>query len=223
MDYINRTIQQIRGRIDMVKFKREKLLMVVVTILMVATLLGACSNQGNINESNEELVNNGDTLEETDVDTRGGDTDDHNHIDPSEVFEGQTVDNFILQSLTGREVQLDDYKGKIVLLNFWTSWCPWCEEELPELQKFYEDYGKDVEVIAINFLEEEETIINYIEDKGYTFEALLDSDGKVGIEQFLVEMLPTNIFIGTDGTILKYIPGSLNYSDMEEIYKEIAE
>lgn len=113
---------------------------------------------------------------------------------------GETAPDFELETLDGEIVRLSELRGEKVILNFWASWCPPCREEMPEMQKFYDDYKDDIKVIAVNYNEKDQKVIDFLDEYGYTFPMPLDRDGSVGNE-YGVLTLPTTYFIGTDGII----------------------
>lgn len=139
--------------------------------------------------------------------------------------QGDQPPNFELETLDGEKVQLSDLKGKKVILNFWATWCPPCREEMPEMQKFYEEYGDEVEIIALNATateSKEGDVHDYIEEFGYTYPVLLDTDGTV-VENYRVFSMPTSFFIGTDGLIQQppHI-GPMDYEFMEEVVNNLS-
>src|SRR5699024_768868 len=81
----------------------------------------------------------------------------------------------------GNDVNLEDFKGEKVFLNFWATWCGPCKKEMPELEKFHQKYQDDVKIVAVNLTktEKKQTDVNQFIDKyEYTFPVLLDIDGK---------------------------------------------
>ncbi|MDC3415021.1 redoxin domain-containing protein [Aquibacillus sp. 3ASR75-11] len=130
---------------------------------------------------------------------------------------GQIPPNFTLETLDGNKIQLSDLKGKKVFLNFWATWCPPCKQEMPEMQKFYEKYSDEVEVIALNATGYEQNMADiqkFVTEGSYTFPILLDKELKV-IEMYKVLTIPTTYFIGTDGKIqLTTKIGPMTYEDM---------
>lgn len=90
--------------------------------------------------------------------------------------------DFSLRTLTGERVKLSDYKGKVVLLSFWATWCAPCKQELPVLQALMDKHGKDgVQVLAVN-IDDPKTVAEvrrFIADRKLTMPIPLDSDSKV--------------------------------------------
>jgi len=109
--------------------------------------------------------------------------------------------DFTLQDTEGRQHRLSDYRGKTVIINFWTTWCPPCREEIPSMNRAYHSLaGDDVVILAINMGEDEDTIFIFTADYPADFPLLLDRSGEV-IAQWPVKGLPTTYVIAPDGTI----------------------
>jgi thiol-disulfide isomerase/thioredoxin len=108
--------------------------------------------------------------------------------------------DFELDSLAGQPVQLADFRGQPVLINFWASWCGPCLEEMPLIETYSERYASDFKVLAINNGEPEENVIAFVDEVGFSFEVLLDPGRKVsGLYQ--VRGLPTTFFVDSNGEI----------------------
>lgn len=140
------------------------------------------------------------------------------------VEPGEQAPDFELETLEGDSFRLSDLEGKKVILNFWYSWCPPCIEEMPELQKFYEDYQEEVEVVTVNLTDVENSVSDaetFIKEHGYTFPVPLDKDNAVS-DQYVVYAAPTTYFIGTDGKIQHPRKmGPMDYEYMEEMVQEM--
>lgn len=135
------------------------------------------------------------------------------------IKEGEFAPDFVLETLEGENVQLSDYRGKKVLVNFWATWCGPCREEMPAMQEFYDDYADEIEILAVNVTDSEKSVDdvqNFIDEFDFTYPILLDTDMGVSNEYRAVG-LPTTYFIGTDGII--QVPrkiGPMTYDYMEE-------
>ncbi len=135
---------------------------------------------------------------------------------------GESAPNFTLEDLEGNKVSLKDYEGKkVVYLNFWASWCPPCRQEMPDLNKLYEE-NKDDEfiVLAVNVGESEKTVKKFIEENGYTFPVLLDKTQEVGIT-YNTSSIPTSIIIDKEGKIRAYRPGFMTYEQMKDMVDSV--
>ena len=129
-----------------------------------------------------------------------------------DIAVGELAPDFTLKNLSGEEVSLSDYKGKIVMINFWATWCKWCDIEMPDMQKLSNE-NDDLVVLAVDVEE-------YIEKGGYDFEVVLDSDGFVN-RTYLVNGLPNSYFVDKDGILLGKVGGAINYAQMNEILENI--
>ena len=99
--------------------------------------------------------------------------------------------NFILKRLDGNEVSLKDYRGKIVLLNFWATWCLPCLVEMPSMERLYNEFkDKGFTILAIDMQEDADSVRVFKEKYKLNFPILLDSDGSVG-QFYGVRSIPT--------------------------------
>lgn len=109
--------------------------------------------------------------------------------------------DFVLQGEDGKTYRLSDYRGQVVVLNFWTTWCPPCRFEMPSMERVWQKVkGKGVVILAVNMGEDEETIFEFTGSYPVTFPLPMDTDGKV-IEAYPVIGLPTTYIISPDGMI----------------------
>lgn len=119
------------------------------------------------------------------------------------VKTGQQVPAFTVKMFDGSTVNIQELKGKVVLLNFWATWCPPCRQELTRVQKDIIDRfkGRDFIFLPISRQEKYETIKAFREKTGYTFPMGLDPDRKI-FSLFASESIPRNFLIGKDGKIV---------------------
>ena len=123
--------------------------------------------------------------------------------------------DFSLQDTGGKTHRLSDYRGRPVIINFWTTWCPPCREELPSMNRAWhliEEEG--IAMLAINMGEDEDTIFIFSADYPTDFPILMDQSGEV-IEQWPVKGLPTTYVIAPDGTIAYRAIGSREWDARE--------
>lgn len=122
---------------------------------------------------------------------------------------GMEVEDFRLMDLDGKPQSLSQYRGKIVLLNFWATWCKPCTTEMPAMQASYDKLrDRGFVVLAINELEDDAKVSEHIKTYGHTFTILMDRDNKVA-NQFGVFGLPVSVFIDQQGKVREYIKGGL--------------
>ena len=132
---------------------------------------------------------------------------------------GKEVDNFTLKDLNGESVSLNDYRGKIVVINFWATWCKYCDIEMPDLQNLHTD-NDDVVVLAVDVKEPKSTVKEYIDNGGYTFPVLLDEDGDLA-KLYYVSAYPTSFFINEEGLLVGSVPGMMTGERMDEIIEYV--
>jgi peroxiredoxin len=110
--------------------------------------------------------------------------------------------DFNLLDLTGKRVILSDFKGKIVFLNFWATWCSPCREEMPSMQKLFTRFkDKDFAMLAVSLKEPASAVQKFFKDYSLTFTALLDSEGEL-MTSYGVRAIPATYIIDRDGTII---------------------
>jgi peroxiredoxin len=133
----------------------------------------------------------------------------------SDTSAGSQAPNFSLPALDGTEVSLEAMHGKIVLLNFWASWCGPCRIEMPSLEHLYRDFSayRDFALLTVN-TEQRDTpwVQNFMANNGYDFPVLLDA-GSAASAAYGVRALPSTFVIGRDGRILWRHSGALDWSD----------
>lgn len=128
--------------------------------------------------------------------------------------------NFELLDLNGKLVQLEDYRGQVVMLNFWATWCPPCRLEMPTLNSRYEAHSTEFTVLAVNFAEQENVVEEFALELGLSFPVLLDSDGAIQ-EQYQVRGYPSSVFIDADGIIRIIHIGILTDGQLDSYLAEL--
>lgn len=137
-----------------------------------------------------------------------------------ENLEGQMAEDFSLNSLDGKQYTLSALRGKVVLIDFWATWCPPCKKELPVLEKLHRDF-KDEGLVVLGISDENKTTIEkFLKENKLTFPILLDQGGKVA-QLYKVQAIPRVILIDKKGKIVKDITGY--EEENEKILKEAIE
>ena len=128
----------------------------------------------------------------------------------------QPAPDFVVKNLKGQDVMLSDFNGKVVLLNFWATWCAACREEMTSMQNLYSSLGKDgVEVLAVSIDRwNEDRIQKYVETNNLTFPVLLDQNQKVR-KQYHVRGIPTSYLIDGEGKIRGYASGARSWDSLD--------
>ena len=112
-----------------------------------------------------------------------------------------------LKDLNGRPVSLSDFRGKIVFLNFWTTWCYACRIEMPDMEKLHQKFkNKDFAMVTVNLQESASQVKKFFKELNLTFTALLDSGGEVGAH-FMITAIPTTFILNKQGIILGKVMG----------------
>ncbi|MBN2799559.1 MAG: TlpA family protein disulfide reductase [Deltaproteobacteria bacterium] len=133
--------------------------------------------------------------------------------------------DFTLRDINGESVQLDQYRGQVILLSFWATWCGPCKEEMPHLQALYEeqkDQGFVVLSVSSDDARTASRVKPYIRQKGYTFPVVLDRDSSVTGTYNPSKTLPYSILIGRDFEIAQ-IHSGYNPGDEVKIKAEVVE
>ncbi len=169
-------------------------------------------DQEDINEENEnkEDVKEEDTKEE---DTNTGDNSKEEEEKPLKPAE-----NLRVTDLEGNEVSLADFKGKPVVLNFWTSWCSICKYEMIDFEMIYNQYKDDVVFMLVSvtdgYRETVKKASDYIEKKGYTFPVYYDTL-RDAYFIYRATSVPATYFIDADGNLVKTIKGGVDRMILE--------
>jgi thiol-disulfide isomerase/thioredoxin len=126
--------------------------------------------------------------------------------------------NFTLSILDGQSTTLSAYKGKVLILNFWATWCGPCREEMPSMEILYKRFKNNgLEILAIDGGEDDTTVRQFIKNSNYTFPILMDRNGMVNYV-YGIQAIPTSFIIDREGKILIRIIGSIKW-DTPEIIK----
>ena len=144
---------------------------------------------------------------------------------PSQKEEVPAPD-FTLKDQFGKEHTLSDYKGKVIFLNFWATWCGPCKMELPHIQQVYEEYGLNQEDVVFFGVvspsgenKSAEEIRAFIEENGLSYPSLFDEDGSV-FYQYGVRSFPTTYMIDTEGNVYGAARGSLSLEMIRDIIEQ---
>ncbi len=133
----------------------------------------------------------------------------------SPVALGKPAPAFQLANLSGQTVSLNDYRGKVVLLNFWATWCPDCREEMPTLEAVYQKlHAKGFEVVAPSVDDDgRKAVMPFVAKNSPSFTILL-SDPKTA-EAYGVRGIPSSFLIGPDGKVVKHYLGGVEPQELE--------
>jgi peroxiredoxin len=140
------------------------------------------------------------------------------------VADRPAAPDFALKDVDGKLRRLSESRGKVVLVNFWATWCPPCRREMPSMQRAWTQLkGENFEMLAVNVGEDEDTIFGFTFSTGVelTFPILLDRDAQV-IKAWPVIALPTSFVVDPQGRIVYRAVGGREWDD-PELLKKIRE
>ncbi|MBM7580617.1 TlpA disulfide reductase family protein [Jeotgalibacillus terrae] len=142
-----------------------------------------------------------------------------------DVKEGNPLPAYETTTLDGEPVNLQDYHGKKIILNFWATWCPPCMAEMPHMQEYYENEAQEqnVEILAVNLTSKDngmDKIQSFTDDYGLTFPILLDETGLLG-EEFQAYTIPTTYLIDEEGIIQRKLMGPMDRDMMVDMMEDL--
>ena len=140
--------------------------------------------------------------------------------------------DFTLVDQNGETHTLSDYKGKVVFLNFWATWCPPCKEEMPDIQALYEEQGLNAEDVVVLGIANPKTdeypnnsdgtvqdVTDFLSQNGYTYPVVMDTTGEM-FSTYGITAFPTTFMIDKDGNIFGYARGGLTRDIMDSIVQQ---
>jgi len=123
---------------------------------------------------------------------------------------GHPAPEITLVSTTGETVNLSDFRGTPVLVNFWATWCPPCRAETPDLQATHRELGDKLVILGVNMTSQDGgDVEGFMREFGVTYPVLLDVDG-VAARAYNVLGLPTTVFIDSNGIVSEVFTGAVN-------------
>jgi thiol-disulfide isomerase/thioredoxin len=137
---------------------------------------------------------------------------------PAEVSdENRAVPPWQVTLTDGQALGSDALKGKVVLVNFWATWCPYCRKEKPVIDEFWQDYrSRGFEVVSISVDDPPDKIAAWMQDKGYAFKAA-PTNASVAAVFGNVSSVPTSFILDADGHIRHKVAGQLHYARLKDL------
>jgi len=133
---------------------------------------------------------------------------------------GKKAPDFSLRSIDGKNVKLSDYKGKILILNFFATWCPPCKKEIPDFVKFYKEYkNKGIEIVGVAVGSKEKNVKELIKKFNIKYPVAM-SDGKIEKLFGGIRFVPTTFIIDGKGNIIKKRVGMMGEGELKKIVEE---
>ena len=140
--------------------------------------------------------------------------------------------NIVLYDQYGKKHNIEEYKGKVVVINFWATWCGYCVEEMPEFEKVYKEFGsnkKDVIILGVagpkskensnNVDVEKDKIISFLKKKNITYPSLMDETGK-SFDEYGVKYFPTTYVINKKGYLEGFVNGAISGEQLKNAINE---
>ena len=136
------------------------------------------------------------------------------------LAEGNRAPAFTIDTLDAASLSLSDLSDKVVLLNFWGTWCGPCRREMPEFQKAYEEWGpRGFEIVAIAYNDSEEAMADFRDEFGLTFTLALDSSGEIN-DAYAIQTRPSSYLLGKDGLILARHFGIMTETQLDQLLSD---
>ena len=129
--------------------------------------------------------------------------------------------DFTLSLHDGGAIALSDLRGKVVLVDFWASWCAPCRQEAPVLEQIYREYaGSDVEFVGVNIWDLPDNAATYVEDFEISYPNGVDADGIIAID-YGVKGIPEKFFIDRDGVVRQKFVGPIRPDKLRETLDQL--
>ena len=215
--------------LDKLKLHMDKIQKVGGALLIITGLVMALGGTDNIMSQIKGMGKNNTEINQ-DVEENTNSSKDENIVSGDPESENEEEDeeipapDFTLVDQYGKTHTLSDYKGKIVFLNFWATWCPPCRMEMPFIEEIYNENNlneDDVIILGVagpNLGKEGdiEHIVSFLEDNDYSFPVVFDETGEV-FEKYYIQSFPTTFLIDKEGNVKQYALGAIFKEDMENL------
>lgn len=207
------------------KSKRTLLIIILLFVLLLGSAYLLYERLGQETEIGQLAVHEtpvpaeqGEQSGEAPVQNEADSVSDDKDRDKVENEEKPLAPDFTVYDAEGNAVQLYDYIGKPIVLNFWASWCSPCQREMPDFDEKYLELGDKVQFLMINMTdgsrETVDTAYEFIAEKGYSFPVFYDTDSTAAIA-YGAYSIPTTYFIDADGYALARASGTIDADTLQ--------
>lgn len=139
----------------------------------------------------------------------------------AQVAVGAVAPDFTLSDLDGAQRSLSSYRGKVVMLNFWASWCGHCQSEIPALKAVYEDYrDKGFEIVAVSVGEDPAGLKTFVQQNEMVFPVLSDPQTSI-VPLYQLRSVPTSYFLDTQGVVQQVYSGAIEEDTLRGIVDQM--
>lgn len=132
-----------------------------------------------------------------------------------QAWHGALVPGNAMRDLQGRTWRLSDLRGKVVLLNFWASWCEPCRAEMPSLQALQQAHSQNLVVLAINYREAAPTVEVFVQRQGWTLPVVTDPDGVLA-RRWGIGIFPSSVLIDAHGRVQAVVRGEVDWQAQQQ-------
>jgi len=174
----------------------------------------------------EDDKNNIENSNEGKKDSEGADKKENDGSKSSEKNEENNekimAPDFTLEDINGKKVSLSDYRGKIVFLNFWATWCQYCVMEMPDLEEVHQEFSKgdDAVILTVNSDEDPDVVKKFMKDNNLTLPVLMDYTYEVNW-MYGISGIPVTYVIDRDGSVYGRIPSMTDKETLLKIFESI--